>query len=269
MLMTSMKLIFATVMMLAQPVRQDDDGGYARSGDAVALSRDASPEQPVQRSATALAHREIAIPSERSKPAARTRTAKQFVPNSNQMPRVKVANLQPAAKAAAHSEPVRATIGDSRSAAGSSSGPNTRKIHEQVRAAMAVSAPEQKAKNADTEKTAASSPNDTDHLVAVLMARPEIKSVSDLAGKSVAIDISQSASKASIRTAIAAAGAVEVQLSEGQTTAINRVASGEVPAAVLTLEPPEAAETFPEIAGFRIFRVPLSPRALKGRLDGQ
>jgi TRAP-type uncharacterized transport system substrate-binding protein len=134
-----------------------------------------------------------------------------------------------------------------------------------VRAATAVPAPEQKAKSTDTEKTAASSPNDTDHLVAVLMARPEIKSVSDLAGKSVAIDIRQSASNGTVRTAIAAAGAAEVQLSEGQTTAINRVASGEVPAAVLALVSPEAAEAFPEIAGFRIFRVPLSPRALKER----
>ena len=134
---------------------------------------------------------------------------------------------------------------------------------------MAVSAPEQKAKNADTEKTAASSPNDTDHLVAVLMARPEIKSVSDLAGKSVAIDIRQSASNGSVRTAIAAAGAAEVQLSEGQTTAINRVANGEVPAAVLALVSPEAAEGFPEIAGFRIFRVPLSPRAMKERPNTQ
>jgi len=69
----------------------------------------------------------------------------------------------------------------------------------------------------------------------------------------------------SVRTAIAAAGAAEVGLSEGQTTAINRVASGEVPAAVLALVSAEAAEAFPEIAGFRIFRVPLSPRALKGR----
>jgi hypothetical protein len=68
----------------------------------------------------------------------------------------------------------------------------------------------------------------------------------------------------SVRTAIAAAGAAEVQVSKGQTTAINRVASGEVPAAVLALVSAEAAEAFPEIAGFRIFRVPLSPRALKG-----
>ena len=218
MLMASMQLIFAAVIMLAQPVRHDDDGGHVSS--RVASSHDVSPEQPVQRSATAVAHREIAIPGERSKPVARTRAAIQLVPNSNQMPRA---------------------------------------------AATAVPAPEQKAKSTDTEKTTASSPIDTDHLVAVLMARPEIKSVSDLAGKSVAIDIRQSASNGSVRTAIAAAGAAEVQLSEGQTTAINRVASGEVPAAVLALVSPEAAEAFPEIAGFRIFRVPLSPRALKER----
>jgi hypothetical protein len=64
---------------------------------------------------------------------------------------------------------------------------------------------------------------------------------------------------------IAAAGAAEVQLSEGQTTAINRVAGGEVPAAVLALVSPKAAEAFPEVAGFGIVRVPLSPRALTGR----
>jgi hypothetical protein len=33
-----------------------------------------------------------------------------------------------------------------------------------------------------------------------------------------------------------------------------------VPAAVLTLVSPEAAEGFPEIAGFKIFRIPLWPR---------
>ncbi len=119
----------------------------------------------------------------------------------------------------------------------------------------------------DAEKTAAGSPNDADRLVAILLVRPEIKSVSDLAGKSIAIDDRQSPSSASLRTAIAAAGAAGVQLSEGQTTAINRVVSGEVPAAVLTLESPEAAETFPEIEGYKIFRIPLSPRSVKVRVD--
>jgi hypothetical protein len=58
-----------------------------------------------------------------------------------------------------------------------------------------------------------------------------------------------------------AAGAAEVQFSEGLAGAIDRLISGEVPAAVLTLASREAAEWFPDIAGFRIFRVPLSQRA--------
>jgi hypothetical protein len=37
----------------------------------------------------------------------------------------------------------------------------------------------------------------------------------------------------------------------------------------LALLSPEAAQAFPEIAGFRIFRVPLSPCALTGRPNTQ
>jgi TRAP-type uncharacterized transport system substrate-binding protein len=99
------------------------------------------------------------------------------------------------------------------------------------------------------------------------MARPEIKLVSDLTGQTIAIDDRYSASNGNVRTAIAAAGAAEVQLSEDQAKAIDRLISGEVPAAVLTLVSPEAAERFPEIAGFRTFRIPLSPRSLKPRPD--
>ena len=58
--------------------------------------------------------------------------------------------------------------------------------------------------------------------------------------------------------AMAAAGAAEVQLVPGQTKAIDRVIGGEVPASVLILASPDAAEGFPDIAGFKIFRVPLS-----------
>jgi TRAP-type uncharacterized transport system substrate-binding protein len=184
------------------------------------------------------------------------------------------ARLETAGNAAAGSGSAPAKIPDSRPAGGAAANSNARTILEQVAAATAlaehvtaaaaVAAPEQKANTA--EKTAAAPPNDTDVLVALLMARPEIKSVSDLASKNIAIDDRQSASSDSVRTAIAAAGAGEAQLSEGQTKAISRLISGEVPAAVLTLVSPEAAEWFPDIAGFKIFRVPLSPRSLKARL---
>ena len=184
------------------------------------------------------------------------------------------ARLETAGNAAAGSGSAPAKVPDSRPAGVAAANSNTRTILEQVAAATAlaehvtaaaaVAAPEQKANTA--EKTATAPPNDTDLLVALLMARPEIKSVSELASKNIAIDDRQSASSDSVRTAIAAAGAGEVQLSEGQTKAISRLISGEVPAAILTLVSPEAAEWFPDIAGFKIFRVPLSPRSLKARL---
>ena len=192
--------------------------------------------------------------------------------------------------AAAGSDTTRAGIADSHPRDGAVANSNTRTIQEQVvantavaeqmTAATPVPAPEQKANNTDrsgdaetllrgdAEKTAAPSPNNMDHhLVALLIARPEIKSVSDLTSKIVAIDDRHSASNDSVRTAIAAAGATEVQLSEGQTKAINRLISGEVPAAVLALVSAEAAGGFPEVAGFKIFRIPLSPRSLKARRD--
>ncbi|XIA62992.1 hypothetical protein ACFIOY_27240 [Bradyrhizobium sp. TZ2] len=114
---------------------------------------------------------------------------------------------------------------------------------------------------ADADKTASVSPGNPDNLVALLLARPEINTLSDLNNKSIAIDEKQSASSGSVSAALMAAGAAEVQFSEGQAGVIDRLISGEVPAAVLTLASPEAAEWFPDIAGFRIFRVPFSPRA--------
>ena len=110
----------------------------------------------------------------------------------------------------------------------------------------------------DAEKTTAVRSIDPDPRIAILMARSAIKSVADLAGKEIAIDEKQSAYSGNIRTAIAAAGAAEVQVSEGQGKAINRLILAEVPAAVLAVVSREAAEAFPEIPGFRIFRIPLS-----------
>ena len=142
-------------------------------------------------------------------------------------------------------------------------------LADRMTVATAAAASDIRANDGDgfrnTEKPKSPAANDTDLLVAVLMARPEIKSVSDLTGKTIAIDHRYSASNGGVRTAIVAAGAPEVQLSEGQTTAINRLVNGEAPAAVLALVTAEAAMRFPEIAGFKIFHIPLSPRALTVR----
>jgi hypothetical protein len=102
-----------------------------------------------------------------------------------------------------------------------------------------------------------------DALVAILVTAPDIKSVSELAGRTIAIDDRYSESSVGrIRTAISAAGAVDVQVSKGQATAISRLVSEEVPAAMVGLVSASAADSFPELARLRIFRVPLSARSV-------
>jgi hypothetical protein len=139
---------------------------------------------------------------------------------------------------------------------------NTRTIRQQVIADIVIA--EHVMTLRDAEKAASGSPGNSDQMVAVLIARPEINAISDLAGKGIAIDDRYSASSDKVRTAIAAAGAAEIQLSAGQTKAIDRLIRGEVPAAVLTLLYPETG--FPEFAGFKIFRVPLGPGSPTARL---
>lgn len=94
-------------------------------------------------------------------------------------------------------------------------------------------------------------------LVVVLMVRPGVRAVSELRGRVVAIDERYVSSRDKLSAAMAAAGAADVQLMQGQGTAINRLTNGEVAAAIVALVVPEASDAFPEIAGFRIFRIPL------------
>lgn len=172
-------------------------------------------------------------------------------------PKAPAPTPEPVTTTAAHAASAPA---DGNGAASSSPPPRdkpqvTRSIEQELAAA-----------SADAERSnSAATPDDADGLVAVLMTRLNITDVSDLTAKSVAIDGRFAASAGMIRTAIVAAGASEVQLSEATTAAIDRLANGEVPAAVVALAPPEAADTFPDVTGFRTFRVPLSPRSLKPR----
>jgi hypothetical protein len=159
-----------------------------------------------------------------------------------------------------------------------------RTTQEQVMAALAVAeqitaaAPAPKAVDADRSddtgsvttpgsKTAATAAKDIDLLVALVISRSDIKSVSALSGANIAIDAQESASESNIRSALVAAGASEVQLSVGGAKAIERLVGGEVPAAVVSLLSADAAEAFPDIAGFKVLRVPLSPQSLKAGLD--
>ncbi len=238
---------------------------WSRQHTPVAQPASAQPTQP---SSDTEVHRATATHRENSEPAAHVRVAKQTAPS----PSAEIAEPHPAGDAAVAPDP----------AVGMAAASNARTVQEQVAAAKALAerltsltvapVPEQEASNvvgygfteaaqaSDTSSAASAPTGNTASLVAVLIARPEIRSVSDLTGKDIAVENRRSASNALIRTAIAAAGATEVQLNEGHTKALDRVIGGEVPAAVLALVSPEAAEWFPDIPGFRIFRVPLAPR---------
>jgi hypothetical protein len=221
------------------------------------------------------------LPSAGDAAAAEPAAVQPVAPKPNDMPPAKVADLPPAASADAVSDKPATSIADPH--------PNAKTAQEQVMAATAlasqltaataVPASDQKTSKADgsghpatgmpadAHEVMAALPNGADRLVALVMVGPDIKSVSDLTGKTIAIDDAQSASSQNVRAAIVAAGAAEVQLTDGPTKAIDQLMSGAVPAAVLALVSPEAAQGFPEIAGFKIFQVPLSPRSLKTGAD--
>jgi hypothetical protein len=113
----------------------------------------------------------------------------------------------------------------------------------------------------DRSKTPPVSPGDAERTVALLLVAPEIAWLSDLAGKNIAIDEAVSASNDEARRWLTAM--VNAELAGGRTKALDRLVKGEVPAAVLSLSYPETAEWSSEIAGFKVFRIPLAKRPLK------
>ena len=260
----------------------------AWSRQTLSVSRRRAPGQPTKRPTDAATRRTPGDGGERLKPLASPRVAKQAVPIPREVPRTAIATMQPADNPAATSDTTPAKIADFPAVVSLPANTGTRTIQEQVAAATtlaehvtaatSVPATKQKSENADpsdhaeavqsndTEKAKLASPSNTDNLVALLMVRSEIKSLSDLANKDIAIEDRQSASSTSVWAAIAAAGAAQAQLSESQTKAIDRLVNGDVSAAVLALVSPEAAEWFPDIKGFKIFRIALSPRSLKAHL---
>ena len=113
----------------------------------------------------------------------------------------------------------------------------------------------------DRSKAPPVSPGDAERTVALLLVGPEITWLSQLAGKNIAIDEAVSASNDEAWRWLAAM--VNAELAAGQIKALDRLVKGEVSAAVLTLSYPETAEWSSEIAGFKVFRIPLAKRPLK------
>jgi hypothetical protein len=97
-------------------------------------------------------------------------------------------------------------------------------------------------------------------LVALVLSRPDLKSVSALNGQDVAIDRPESTIETEIRSALAAMGATEARVSVSSASPLDRLISGDVQAALVKLVSPDAAKAFPDIKGFKVLRVPLFPQ---------
>ena len=143
--------------------------------------------------------------------------------------------------------------------------PRERSPQELVVAALAIA---EQITNAETPKAPGNDRTDETKAggaiaptppVALLLSRPDVKSATALNGLNVAIDKAQSAVEEDIRIALAAAGAADAKLSISDASPLDRLISGDVQAAVVKLVSPDAAEAFPDIKGFKVLRVPLSP----------
>jgi hypothetical protein len=188
-----------------------------------------------------------------------------------------IKDSRPASNAADVRDTSNAKGADSRPTVGVAPDLATRMTRQQGMAATASSSHERTTQELVTAATALAermtvatttsqgaplaSSDDTDPRIAILIARPDIKSVSDLSGKAIAIDDKLFDLSSKIEIAMTAAGATEVRVNEPEGKPSEPVIDGAVPAAVLTLVSREAADAFPEIPGFKIFRIPLTPEA--------
>ena len=143
--------------------------------------------------------------------------------------------------------------------------PKERTPQQLVMAALAVA---EQITNAETpggqpnerkDETKVGEANISTPRVALLISRPDIKSASALKGLNVAIDADQSVAEQDIRSALAAVGATETQLQVSDVSPLDRLISGDVQAAVVKLVSADAADAFPDVKGFKVFRLPLSP----------
>jgi hypothetical protein len=165
-----------------------------------------------------------------------------------------MADSTPAAPAASGTQSVRIPLAPATAEARAEIvDPVAKEVREQMRVAIFIA--EHVMTQRDAEKNALSSPNAGEPSVAIVVAMPEIKSVSDLTGKIIAIDNKYLKSSARIQAAIASAGATDSQLAASESMAMDRLLSGKAPAAVLTLVYPETG--FSTIEGYSVFRVPL------------
>jgi hypothetical protein len=215
----------------------------------------AAPVRAPKRTTNLAAHRSIGGTRERA--IKHERIAKRSMPGPGNVRKSETAALQPSESPAAERSATE-VAGAAPAATAIVTTPTVRTVREQVMAATTLAENVSAADTRHEADNSAASQNNVNNLVALLITSGDIQSVSDLDNKDLAIEQGQSVPRAIVGIALAAAGAPGVRLSEGETKPIDRVTGGEVPAALLTLVSPAAAEWFPDIKGFKVFRIPLT-----------
>jgi hypothetical protein len=253
----------------SQPAAKRKNASAGKAAGDVArkrLSKRVIPASADARSHKTAGLRSAPTATPESPPRQRTATAPVNVETRNPQATLATApELPPSPKSTTETAPTKAETPEV---------PRERSLQEQVMAALAVaeqitnaemprttdnhSAEETKSASVDDAKAAP--PRDAGALVVLLISQPDVKAVSTLKGLNVAIDAAQSNVEQEIHFALVAAGATEAQLSISDTSPLDRLISKDVQAAVLKLVSPDAAEAFPDIKGFKVFRVPLTPR---------
>ena len=112
------------------------------------------------------------------------------------------------------------------------------------------------------DATAASAdppPSSSEGKVLILLARPEIKLITDVGDDTVILAGSFSVSKARIATTLSAAASRTVTVVEGSKNDVGHLIDGDVHVVVAALLSPEAAKAYPGLEGLSVIRVPLSP----------
>jgi hypothetical protein len=146
----------------------------------------------------------------------------------------------------------------------------SRALKDQIQAAVAVAeqltlAAMENAHASDTSPSHDTTTEDKIRLVALVLVHSDIGSVAALAGKDIAIDGRHLGSNREIRTALVAAGASDILIRDKGSHIIDHLVERQVPAAILTLVSQDAADAFPNITGFKLFEIPLSPPPLRGQ----
>ncbi len=95
--------------------------------------------------------------------------------------------------------------------------------------------------------------------VLIVLAKPEVKSVADLHDQPIIV-AGVSLSGEQLKRSFAAAGASNLSITEGVTSDVSQLWSGQVAAAVVAVAEPEIAASFREIPGYRLLLIPVQPR---------